>query len=411
MFDQTFQQRLNTLRPFGSNLPFITNPELQRVFETSQPVTTDLYLGHVAKQAIIAIGVPVLRGGAPIYVLAAAILPERLSALLNQQHLSADWVGAILDSTGTIVARTHQMERFVGTKGASAMVARMAIAAEGALLTDTVEGIPVLVVFSKSAVSNWTVAIGIPQKTLTTELYTTFAWLVAGMAVLLMSSLAFAWVIGSRIARSIRELAAPALALGSGALVNVPSLHLREADEVGRALTRASAMLMAAQHKASHDVLTGLANRSLFEEILNHQLAICRRTETSLAIVYIDLDGFKPVNDAHGHATGDEVLCMVAARLAAGIRESDLAARLGGDEFALILVHTGLAAAQVVAQKLIGSLCDPYSIGSLTLNISASLGIAVYPESGTTSEALSQRADEAMYKAKATGKQGYALAS
>ena len=185
-----------------------------------------------------------------------------------------------------------------------------------------------------------------PHQILTNELLHTLSWLVAGTAILLLSSLALAWAIGSKIARPIHELAAPALALGSGEAVTVPSLHLREADEVGRALTRASAMLMAAQHKANHDVLTGLANRALFDEILGHQLAICRRTKTNLAIVYIDLDGFKPVNDVHGHATGDEMLCMVATRLKAAIRESDLAARLGGDEFALILLHTGLAAAR-----------------------------------------------------------------
>ena len=193
--------------------------------------------------------------------------------------------------------------------------------------------------------------------------------------------------------------------------MTVPSLQLREADEVGRALTRASAMLAAAQHKANHDVLTGLANRALFDEILSHQLAICSRTNTNLAIVYIDLDGFKPINDAHGHATGDEMLCMVAARLTAAVRESDLAARLGGDEFALILLHTGLAAAQGVVRKLVETLSAPYSIGSLTLRISASMGIAAFPESATTVEALSQCADEAMYKAKFEGKQHYAVAS
>jgi diguanylate cyclase (GGDEF)-like protein len=287
----------------------------------------------------------------------------------------------------------------------------MARTAEGSMETESLEGIPVLSVFSRSAVSNWTVAIEIPTKNLTRELVYSLWWLVACTAILLLSSLAVAWVIGSRIAKSIRDLAAPALALGSGQAVTVPSLRLKETDEVGRALTRASGMLMAAQHRANHDMLTGLANRALFDEILSHQLAICRRTNRTLAIVYIDLDGFKPVNDVHGHATGDEVLCMVAERLKDAIRESDLAARLGGDEFALILVHTGLAAAQALALKVTDSLAVPYTIGALTLEISASIGIACYPESGTASEALWVRADEAMYKAKAAGKRRYAVAS
>jgi diguanylate cyclase (GGDEF)-like protein len=287
----------------------------------------------------------------------------------------------------------------------------MAQVPEDSLETNTVEGIPVVMVFSRSAVSNWTMAIGIPRKNLTDRLAQTLGWLVAGTALLLLSSLALAWAIGSRIASSIHELAAPALALGSGEAVTVPPLRLKEADEVGRALTRASGMLMAAQHRANHDALTGLANRSLFDAMLSHQLAICKRTNANLAIFYIDLDGFKSVNDAHGHATGDEVLRTVATRLEHGLRESDVVARLGGDEFAVILANAGLAAAQRVAAKLIDALSASYSIGSLTLDISASIGISAYPESGTTCEALSRRADEAMYKAKAAGKRTYAVAT
>ncbi len=411
LLDPTFQQRVNTLLPFGSKPPPTVDTGLRQVFKTGRPVTTDIFMAPISKKLLIAVGVPVFRGDTVAYVLGASILPERLTEILTQQRLSPDWVSAILDSTGTIVARTSQMERFVGTKGAPAMVARMAQVAEDSLETRSVEGIPVLIVFSRSALSNWTVAIGIPLAGITDELWQTLSWLVAGMAILLVSSLALAWAIGSKIARPIHELAAPALALGAGAAVTVPPLDLREADEVGKALTKASAMLRSAQHQASHDVLTGLANRALFDEILNHQLAICRRTQSNLAIIYIDLDGFKPVNDIHGHATGDDVLCMVAERLKGAIRESDMAARLGGDEFALILQQTGLAAAQKVAQKLIGGLSAPYAIGSLTLTLSASIGVAAYPDSGTTAETLSQHADEAMYKAKFASRRGYAVAS
>ena len=411
LLDPTFQQRLNTLIPFGSKPPAAVDTGLRRVFETGRPVTTDMFLAPISGKPLIAIGVPVFRGDTVAYVLGAGILPGQLSGLLTQQHLPEDWIAVIFDSAGTIVARTHQIERFLGKKGAPAVIARTAQVTEDAMEVKSVEGISILSVFSRSVDSNWTVAIGIPTQILTNQLLHTVWWIVAGTVALLVSSLALAWVIGSKIARPVHELTAPALALGSGSAVIVPSLNLREADEVGRALTRASAMLAAAQHQASHDVLTGLANRALFDEILGHQLAICKRTKTNLAVVNIDLDGFKPVNDAHGHATGDEMLCIVATRLKAAIRESDLAARLGGDEFALILQNAGLPAARTVAQKLIDSLSAPYSIGSQTLKISASIGIAVYPELGATAEALSQSADEAMYKAKAAGKRGVALAS
>src|SRR4029077_6470306 len=162
--------------------------------------------------------------------------------------------------------------------------------------------------------------------------------------------------------------------LGYGEAVIVPSLPLREADEVGQALTKASQMLISAQHRANHDALTGLANRALFYEILTQQLAICVRGNANLTIAFIDLDGFKLVNDRHGHAIGDEVLCTVATRLKNGIREADLAVRLGGDEFALILIHANLKEAQTVAQKLVDSLSARYQIGSLDLDVARDHG-------------------------------------
>jgi diguanylate cyclase (GGDEF)-like protein len=159
-------------------------------------------------------------------------------------------------------------------------------------------------------------------------------------------------------------------------------------------------MLQDAQHRGHHDGLTGLANRTLFNEIVDHQLAICGRTGTSLAVLYVDLDGFKAVNDTHGHATGDELLRAVAARLKNGIRSSDLAARLGGDEFGIVLINTSMEAAATAADKLADDVSMPYPIGRLTIEISASIGIAGYPDSGTSSEALLHSADETMYKAK-----------
>ncbi len=410
LVDPTFQQRINTLRPYGSELPRQLDlvSQLKQVFKTGRSIATDVFFAPLLNKPFLAVGVPVYRNGVVTYVLAAGVSPQRLSGLLAQQHFSADWIGVILDSSGTVVARTHQMERYVGTKGSPSLMARMAQVPEDAFENKTLEGIPVFAAFSKSNVSNWTVAIGIPAKTMTGELVSTLWWFVGGTVFLLLSGLAVAWAIGSRIAASIHKLIAPALALGSGKEVIIPALHLKEAEEVGNALARASAMLMEAQYKSNHDPLTGLANRALYDEILNHQIAICQRTKTTLAIVSIDLDGFKAVNDAHGHAAGDKVLCTVATRLKNAIRKSDLAARLGGDEFALILVHTGLAAAETVAAKLVNSLSGPYPIGERTLEISASVGIAVYPGSGTTFEELSRHADEAMYAAKASGKQHYA---
>ena len=103
------------------------------------------------------------------------------------------------------------------------------------------------------------------------------------------------------------------------------------------ALVKASQMLFHAQHRANHDALTGLANRLLFREILDQRLTLCQRNSTYLSVLYVDLDGFKKINDGHGHAIGDKLLQTVAERLKIDIRKSDVAARIGGDEFAIVL--------------------------------------------------------------------------
>jgi hypothetical protein len=164
----------------------------------------------------------VRRGNTIVYSLSASIAPERLSRILTTQRLPPNWIAAIFDGTGTTVARTHEMNRFLGKKGNPALVKRMSEAAEGSIEVTTLEGIPVLTVFSRSTVSNWTVAIGIPMRDLTGELWRSLWWLVLGLVLLLLSSLALAWSIGGRIARSVRDLGAPALALGLGEAVKVP---------------------------------------------------------------------------------------------------------------------------------------------------------------------------------------------
>lgn len=124
------------------------------------------------------------------------------------------------------------------------------------------------------------------------KLRQTFLWLVLATLLILAGSLSCAWMIGGKIARSVRGLVAPALALGGGKAIETQTFNLREADEVGAALAQASTMLRQAQYQANHDALTGLANRALLIEILDQQLLLCARNQSQLAVLYIDLDGF-----------------------------------------------------------------------------------------------------------------------
>ncbi|GGY62719.1 diguanylate cyclase domain-containing protein [Marinobacter zhanjiangensis] len=157
-------------------------------------------------------------------------------------------------------------------------------------------------------------------------------------------------------------------------------------------------------HHAHHDLLTGLPNRRLFLDRLEQEVKHARRSGLPLAVLFMDLDGFKEVNDSFGHEAGDRVLCDVAERLGDCVREDDTVARLGGDEFTLIL--TGIRQrndVERVAQSIIDSLAMPFEAGPQAVRISASIGIAFYPRDESSPVALVEAADKAMYKAKKSG--------
>ncbi len=157
-------------------------------------------------------------------------------------------------------------------------------------------------------------------------------------------------------------------------------------------------------HLAQHDPLTGLPNRLLFHDRLRQAMARCRRDQSLLAVVLVDLDRFKAVNDAFGHQVGDGVLKQAGQRLRAALRESDTVARIGGDEFALILPDLPAAeAASLIAEKISGQLDRPFGLDLRAWRPGASLGIALFPNDGDSPEQLLQNADLAMYRAKAAG--------
>ena len=156
-----------------------------------------------------------------------------------------------------------------------------------------------------------------------------------------------------------------------------------------------------ARHLALHDGLTSLPNRRFFRERLDHALSQVAPQRPAIAVLYLDLDGFKPINDAHGHATGDELLKIVAARLARAVRAGDMVGRLGGDEFACLLADS-LNREQLtqLANKLVDAVSAPLQVGPLKLTVRPSIGIAICPTDGITAEALLNSADAAMYRAK-----------
>mgnify|MGYP003571065987 CR=1 FL=1 len=169
---------------------------------------------------------------------------------------------------------------------------------------------------------------------------------------------------------------------------------------VARDITENKRQTAALQHQALHDALTELPNRSLLSDRIRQSILLAQREHHELALLVMDLDRFKDINDTLGHQYGDLVLQQIAERMRQALRESDTIARLGGDEFAILLPNTGLNQARAIAEKLLRVTEEPILIGDQMLHAGASIGITLYPQHGEDEVTLLQRADVAMYMAK-----------
>ena len=159
------------------------------------------------------------------------------------------------------------------------------------------------------------------------------------------------------------------------------------------------------QYRAQHDALTKLPNRILFSDRLSSAIAACKRNQDTLAILFIDLDNLKTINDVHGHTAGDAVLTEVAARMRGCLRDSDTVARIGGDEFVVLLPGVGKEqTAVMLAEKIRSALIQPIEVEGSNLSTSASIGVALYPDHGLNESDLMNNADVAMYEAKSSGR-------
>lgn len=168
----------------------------------------------------------------------------------------------------------------------------------------------------------------------------------------------------------------------------------------------------AQQSLAVHDALTGLPNRRLLLDRLSLSIAHARRNKTAMAVMYLDLDGFKQVNDSLGHDAGDTLLQEVASRLVAAVRQEDTVARLGGDEFVIALWELDRPDSVVnLVSKVIQAVSQPYCIEDQAVCITVSVGIGIYPDYGEDMETLMKGADKALYEAKRSGKNDYCIAT
>lgn len=187
---------------------------------------------------------------------------------------------------------------------------------------------------------------------------------------------------------------------------NLQSLN----DTLANEITARKQVEKMIQYMASHDDLTGLPNRALFRDRLDMAQNMALRNKAKLAILFIDLDGFKAVNDSYGHKVGDLLLQEVAKLLQATVRQSDSVARIGGDEFIILLYGINdKEDAAVVAEKILAAFKQPILLGGQSAKVGASIGISIFPDHSTDSKKLIACADDAMYGIKKSGKNAYAF--
>ena len=192
------------------------------------------------------------------------------------------------------------------------------------------------------------------------------------------------------------EYVSVATVLGLGVLAFFVSL----VPALRRVTRRLDRYVREIRHQALHDSLTGLPNRDLFHDRLEQTIALARREAGTSAVLLIDLDRFKEINDTLGHHSGDSLLEHVGATLSAAVRESDTVARLGGDEFAIVAPRTDAEGALKLAEKLREALARPTTVGGIDLEVDASVGISIFPEHGADADTLLRRADVALYLSK-----------
>jgi len=194
---------------------------------------------------------------------------------------------------------------------------------------------------------------------------------------------------------------------------SVAPIHNREGEATGavivfRDVSAARAMSLQMSHSAQHDFLTGLPNRMLFNDRVNQAIALAPRHMKKVAVLFLDLDGFKHINDSLGHPVGDKLLQSIALRLVNCVRAADTVSRQGGDEFVVLLSEVAQAEdAAITARRMLQAVAEAHGVDHHDLHVTTSIGLSIYPDDGLDAETLIKNADTAMYQAKENGRQSY----
>lgn len=244
LIDPSGRQIINTLRPYGTALPLHGDMEgVRDVIKSGQQEVSDLYFGTVANHYLVSVDLPVTRNGKVKYILSMQSFPDRLEEILARQRVPEGWVATVLDGNAIVVARTRDAARFVGTPATPGLRKTMAQTSEGSVEDRTLEGIPSVAFFTRSAVSNWTVVIGVHRALFIRPLMNTIGWTIALLLLVFAAATGLAIAVAARIAQSVRGLIEPAMALGLGRQVQAGKPDLLEVEEVASALQEAAHLL------------------------------------------------------------------------------------------------------------------------------------------------------------------------
>lgn len=410
--------------PFNRPLSAAHRTYFQRALATREFAVGDYQIGSITKRATINFGYPVLnaRGGVHAVVFAAMDLAW-LNHLAAEANMPVGSALTVIDRQGAVLVRYPETDGWVGRQiGDQGFLHTVLAQGEGVTTAREPDGVEHLVAFtplSEVPEAGYAyVSIGIPRKAAFADADQTLRRNLVGLGLVWVLALAAAWAgCDVFLLRRVNAIVAATRRLSAGDLgarTGLPSSDselgqlARAFDEMATSLQRQTA---AVAHQATHDLLTQLPNRALLHDHLEQAIKLAQREQTSVALLLLDINLFKEINDTLSHRNGDLLLQQLGPRLRRVLRESDLIARLGGDEFAVLLPDADIEQAVVVAQKVLDVFQEPFPLGEATVTVGAGIGIAIYPLHGDSADQIMQRADVAMYVAKEAGNEYFVYAA
>jgi diguanylate cyclase (GGDEF)-like protein len=375
-------------------------------------------IGIVSGNEVLRVGYPIVdETGAVVGAMYAGINLTWLNTAIDEWHLGAKTAIYITDRNGIQIARQPD-SRGVGHPIPANLKPFFSAAESGAVEVTDLSGVVNLfgyIPVTATSSNGIAVFVGRDKRQIVSDINRSI-WLdvAAVLAGLLLSGVLALIYVRRLLARPFASLLTVAGRWRNGdwSVRAASACGIPEFDRLAAAFDGMAAEVSSRELKISwmarHDVLTGLGNRTVFAEALQHEIARARRDGTSFAVLYLDLDYFKDINDTLGHTIGDLLLQSVAERLRVSVRETDIVSRFGGDEFALIA--TGLrdpADAATLALKVLTTISEPVSIRDTEVRSGASIGIALYGPESPNTEALLSHADIALYRAKSEGRGTY----